>query len=453
MKPNIFFLTIDSLRADKIFGKTKTSLTPNIDNLIKRGTYCTQAISSADGTGITLGSLFTGCYPFTTGLTHFKFNPNAVTYFQKFKNNGYYTCATIPDISFLLKFTEKVDDKDPYVYDNRRSWLKLNGGIGQQIINKLEGMPKTPWLYYIHLQDLHSPFFIPKEFNSKKYGETDYERMISSIDLWIGKFLEKIDLSNTVVIISADHGDPIPVIDKWNDAPSTPKILLKGKKAFPALEPLGFYLFVKFNHLKKQYKINKIKNNLTEKQLSTLSGARGHNHLYDEQIRVPLIFAGPNIPSSKVISDQVRQIDIFPTIADIANSKEINDNIDGTTLVPLFNGDAFEETSAYIETTAAQKPGTTKIDLTLIGKIIGVRTSRYKYWRSRTDSKKDVYLFDLENDPSEEENIASNQPDVVNTMEQLLKSIIQKSPKIDDEKLSKDDNEEIEAELRKLGYL
>ena len=39
------------------------------------------------------------------------------------------------------------------------------------------------------------------------------------------------------------------------------------------------------------------------------------------------------------------------------------------------------------------------------------------------------------------------------TMEQLLKSIIQKSPKIDDEKLSKDDNEEIEAELRKLGYL
>ena len=259
MKPNIFFLTIDSLRADKTFGNTKTSLTPNIDNLIKKGTYFIQAISSADGTGITLGSLFTGCYPFTTGLTHFKFNPNAVTYFQKFKNNGYHTCATIPDISFLLKFTEKVDEKDPYVYDNRRSWLKLNGGIGQQIINRLEGMPKTPWLYYIHLQDLHSPFFIPKEFDSKKYGESDYERMISSIDLWIGKFLEKIDLSNTVVIISADHGDPIPVIDKWNDAPYTPKILLKGKKAFPALEPLGFYLFVKLNHMKKQYRINKIK--------------------------------------------------------------------------------------------------------------------------------------------------------------------------------------------------
>ena len=89
----------------------------------------------------------------------------------------------------------------------------------------------------------------------------------------------------------------------------------------------------------------------------------------------------------------------------------------------------------------------------MVGKTIGVRTSRYKYWRSRTDSKNGVYLFDLENDPNEEKNIAGNQIHVVNTMEELLKSIVQNSPKIDDEKLSKDDDEEIEAELRKLGYL
>ena len=121
--------------------------------------------------------------------------------------------------------------------------------------------------------------------------------------------------------------------------------------------------------------------------------------------------------------------------------------------MPLFNGDIFGEIPAYIETTAAQKPGASKRDLTLIGKIVGVRTSKYKYWRSRTDSKKDVYLFDLENDPNEEKNIVSEQIDVVNTMEELLKNIMQNSPKIDDNKLSKDEDEEIEAELRKLGYI
>jgi len=453
MEPNVFLLTIDSLRADKIFGNARTSLTPHIDRLIKNGTCFTQAISTADGTGISLGSLFTASYPFTTGITHFKFNPKAVTYFQIFKNNGYHICATIPDISFLLKFTENVDEKDPYIYDNRHAWLKLGGGIGQQIIDKLEKMPKTPWLYYVLLEDLHTPFFMPKEFDSEKYGETDYERMVSYIDLWIGKFLEKIDLSNTVVIISADHGDHIPIIDKWTDAPKTPGILLKGKKAFPVLEPLGLFLFVKFNHMKRQYKINKLKKNLTEKQFAILSGPRGQNHLYDEQIRIPLIFAGYSIPSSKVISNQVRQIDIFPTIADISNLKENNNNVDGRSFVPLFNGDIFGEIPAYIETTAAQKPGASKRDLTLIGKIVGVRTSKYKYWRSRTDSKKDVYLFDLENDPNEEKNIVNEQIDVVNTMEELLKNIMQNSPKIDDNKLSKDEDEEIEAELRKLGYI
>ena len=34
MKPNILFLVIDSFRADKFLGKSKTSLTPNLDNLL-----------------------------------------------------------------------------------------------------------------------------------------------------------------------------------------------------------------------------------------------------------------------------------------------------------------------------------------------------------------------------------------------------------------------------------
>ena len=47
MKPNILFLLIDSLRADKCFGDKKTSITPNLDSLIKNGTYFSQTICSA----------------------------------------------------------------------------------------------------------------------------------------------------------------------------------------------------------------------------------------------------------------------------------------------------------------------------------------------------------------------------------------------------------------------
>ena len=37
MKPNIFFLNLDSIRSDKFTGKTKTAITPNLDKLIKNG--------------------------------------------------------------------------------------------------------------------------------------------------------------------------------------------------------------------------------------------------------------------------------------------------------------------------------------------------------------------------------------------------------------------------------
>jgi len=45
MRPNIIFFLIDGLRADQCFGNDKTSFTPNIDSLRKKGTYFTNAFS------------------------------------------------------------------------------------------------------------------------------------------------------------------------------------------------------------------------------------------------------------------------------------------------------------------------------------------------------------------------------------------------------------------------
>lgn len=450
MKPNVLILTIDSLRADKIYGNNKSSLTPNIDRLIKSGVYFTQAISTSDTTGLSLGSLFTAKYPFRTGITHFSYNPDIVTYFQIFKDNGYNTYATIPDASFFLKITANLTERDAYVYDKRESWLQLIGGIGKSIIDRLDNKLQSPWLYYIHLMDLHAPFYIPTEFDSEKYGKTRYDRMISAIDFWIGKFLEKIDLTNTLVLISADHGDHIPLVDNWNNPPKVNSLLKKGKEKLPALEPLGLRLFVAFNSIKRKYKLNKLKKDLTEKQLLALHG-RGQNHLYDELIRIPLILAGYGVPSSKIITDQVRQIDIFPTVLDILNITLGTNDIDGRSLVPLLTSKFLKETQSYIETGARNFKNVK--NPTLYGKIIGVRTSKYKYWRNRSDSTKNVMLFDLQNDPMEEKNIATQNPSLVNTMEGVLSEIRKESIQINESQLTNDEQKAIEEELKKLGYL
>ena len=46
LKPNILFLLIDGLRADKCHGNKKTSVTPCIDSLIENSVYFNQAICS-----------------------------------------------------------------------------------------------------------------------------------------------------------------------------------------------------------------------------------------------------------------------------------------------------------------------------------------------------------------------------------------------------------------------
>ena len=89
MKPNIFILTIDSFRADKFYGNTKTSKTPNIDKLIKKGTYFQKMIVSADATDPSLGCIFTGKYPFTTGISLFENHKKASRLFDVLAFHGH----------------------------------------------------------------------------------------------------------------------------------------------------------------------------------------------------------------------------------------------------------------------------------------------------------------------------------------------------------------------------
>jgi len=67
MKFNIFLMVIDSLQARKFYGE-KTSLTPNIDSLMKKGTYFENFISACDSSLLSLTSLFTGKHAFKTGI-------------------------------------------------------------------------------------------------------------------------------------------------------------------------------------------------------------------------------------------------------------------------------------------------------------------------------------------------------------------------------------------------
>ena len=440
MQPNIFLLTIDSLRFDKTFGENKSSVTPNLDSLIDNGAYFRQAIATADQTGLSLGSLFTSLYPFKSGISYFQVDHNVPNFFQLLQRENYKLHSFVPDLSFFKKLTKNFEKNEYYVYNDRENWLQLVG-FGNQILDKLEQMEK-PWFCFVHLMDLRPPYHLPTEFDKEELGDTKYDRMLSYIDTWIGKFLEKIDLEKTIFVLSSDHGDYIPVLEEDLNQIKIPKVIKKTKKIIP--NTISEPILSKLQRTRKFIELKKLKKNMTAQQFRTLQD-RGDEFLFDELVRIPFVLTGLGVPSNSIIEKQVRQVDICPTLCELIGASNDLGSINGRSLVPLLNEQSLTEEPAYIESGSATAKK--------LGKAIGIRTSNYKYLRSRRDSTKNITLYDLKNDPNETENIASLNPQIVKKMEKILQKITNDSTEYNTVSNTKDESKKIESELRKLGYL
>ena len=449
MKPNILIIIIDGFRGDKCYGQNKTSLTPNLDSLISDGVYFNQAISSSDGTRTCVGSILTADYPFRTGLNTFYNHKKSTRYFDHLKKQGYSLFATTPDVDFWQTLTKNFDGKDLYP----KPYEYLIGGTGNKILKRLEQVSDfEPWIYYVHIMDLHRSvnFALPDDFKDEKFGTNEYEKMVSSIDYWIGKILEKIDLTKTLIVITSDHGDFIPIsgIDhEISYIPSLVKLGQKIKKFTPKhFHPLGESTFVKIRDAIVPIRKSYLKTKLSEEEIRTLNvrGAKTGWELYDEVVITPLLFSGYGVKHSRIVNQQVRQIDIFPSIVSIAGLPEIKEQIEGKSLLPVINGEKMNEEPALIENQILD-PHDDDI-------VIGVRTPSFKYFRGRSDKKKKSRLFDLKNDPHEKNNIVTERPDIVEQMEDLLAKYRKNEYNFEGDS---DDKEvqKIKEELKKMGYV
>jgi arylsulfatase A-like enzyme len=467
LKPNILFIVIDSFQAKKCFGNNKTSVTPNIDSLINNGSYFSQTISAASSTVLSFGSIFTGLYPFdsvTREDNYFKINFEKNIYIKNLIDFGYNAFATVPQI-FTFVGLEKIFGKQIQTYE---SFSNLYNGVGEQILNNLNSKHlEEPWLYYLHLMDLHGneTSFLsdpPSKFTDKKYGINRYDQMISAMDVWLGKILKKINLDNTIIILTADHGADsaswTPEMEKFaqyniDNRKVEPGTVNKLSMKIPkSIIPFRKKLSVKYREKRNQEIENKItpemekiqELDLTPYQKRIMESAVGSiPNVFEEMCHVPLIISGYNIPN-KIIPELVSSIDIFPTIAEIVKMPKKDIEIHGKSLLPLIECKDFEERPVYLES---------DIKSTSKNNIIGIRTSKYKYFRNG-DSLINQNLYDLENDILEEKNLATQNLDIVEKMEKILEQLKNKSSIITNQKQIDDDKrKKIQEELKKLGYI
>ncbi len=454
MRPNVVFLIIDSFRADKFYGKDKTSITPNFDTLIKNGTFFSQAISSADATLLSWSSIYTGLYPFKTGIRSTRFNKlsnNVTTIFDLLKKYNYKLYSFTPTFSETVGLFPNFSNENS-MYDFTQT---LHTGLGTKILSQLNSNTMTsPWFLNIHLMDLHEPFLVPTNFKNEKFGFSKYEKIVSSIDNWIGNLIEKIDFENTILIITSDHGQIIrkikknsEIIDYENDGEKDvqkKKFTNKTPKIFKPLKDKIFFSLESKKQTKKLSELSHFSLSPYERR-SLLPGSFTIDHdLYDEKLKVPLLFVGKNIPKNRIFSKQVKLIDIFPTLCYLLDFDFNYNAIDGKNLFPLKNEEVFEESPVYIESTPLIEKNSND--------VIGIRTPNFKYFRDSNFPNQRLHLFDLINDPFEEINITEKNPDQIAKLEQNLQDILNNSEKSvpQSNDLSSD---EIENELRKMGYV
>jgi len=480
-KPNILFLVLDGLSGDKFFGNTKTSKTPNIDSWIKKGVYFSQAICSAQGTVPTVSSILTSLYPFECVVQAeetFVIDPKIKTFIHYLKENGYNTSSTFQNVISFLGLDKIFSSVD--MYDVTFEDMKMEK-IHEKIIDKFSNNSLVePWIHYLQVYDLHLLSFPieyrlkngTSEIDDKSYGANYFERIVSSMDIWLGKLLSKIDLENTLVIVTADHGLALSSYDKDLEIYHSENIKKRQHKPgksfkyahkiitkFPkSLMPLRKKLSKKYTQrvdskiltqFEPEYeRIDNLDISIFKKRLMK-NAIWSYANVYDERFRVPLLFFGHGISSHKIIPQQVRSIDIFPTLLNLLQINFNQKEIQGQSLFPLIKGEKLEELPVLVEA-APNSPNFFQTN------IIGVRTSNFKYFRNKYDKSKDAHLYNLKTDPLEENNIIEDNHDIVQNMEQILIKL-QNERGFDNKKSQEikdvEDGKIVEAELRKLGYV
>jgi choline-sulfatase len=391
--PDIFLITIDTLRADHVhcYGYDKVD-TPTLDALAANGVRFSQAFTPSPITNTSHTSILTGLLPSVHGVTDFAIplSPDHETWAELLKKKGYHTGAFIGAVILDSKTLAPGLDQGFDFYDNfpehaqtKERWGRVERR-GVEVVDHAEkwlsAHPAGPHFVWIHLYDPHDPYEPPAPF-SDKYKNDLYDGEIAYSDSVLGNFiiyLSKHGLyENSIVMVVGDHG-----------------------------EGLG-------EHHEDTHGI----------------------FLYDSTTHVPMIVKLPGkLNAGKVVGAQVRTTDLLPTALDllkIAPPATLN----GESLKPYFAGSDLPGRTAYAETDYPLRFGWAPLR--------SVRENGFKFIQAPKPE-----LYDLHADPKEVNNTYDSQNPTVQKLQGLLSALKEKSSA----KAEGDSSGQNSEKLKALGY-
>lgn len=221
--PDIFLITIDTLRADHVhcYGYASGS-TPALDALAKDGVRFTNAFTPSPITNTSHASILTGLLPGSHGVTDFAVPLASAdpTIAELLKTHGYRTAAFIGAVILDSKTLAPGFDRGFDFYDNfpehsltKSRWGRLERR-GLEVVSHAENWlakhPVGPHFVWIHLYDPHDPYEPPEPY-AQTYKDHLYDGEIAYADSALGRFLRYLKTSgtyqNSLIVVVGDHGE------------------------------------------------------------------------------------------------------------------------------------------------------------------------------------------------------------------------------------------------------
>lgn len=374
-RPNIMMIIVHDL-GQHLGCYGATIKTPNIDSIAEEGVCFAYSYCPSPGCSPARGALITSRYPHQNGLVGlahigWKLPETERTLPKLMSEAGYRT--------FLIGLQHEHPDRNCLGYDEVRPEKTVNKArmvtpVAVDFIEEQARNKAGPWYASVGFFEPHDPCNLP-EYTPDDPSEAwvppyvhdtpqirqriaAYQGSIRHVDENVGKILDALDRTglakDTILIFTNDHGS-----------------------AFP----------------------------------------RAKCNLYEPGIKVSLLFRWPGeFPSGTVVDGMVNNIDVMPTLLEVAGAAA-PDDIEGESFLPALKGEEFAGRDLIFAE---------KFWHVIYDPICSVRNSRYKYIRNLDpgrayqngpqvdnprlpDSLKGVRvpeeLYDLQNDPIEYNNL------------------------------------------------
>lgn len=172
-KPDIFLITVDTLRADRLgcYGYRRNT-SPNIDAFAKDAMLFENCISHAPDTITSFSSIFSGFLPHETQiLTSRQNSENIQTLAEILQGAGYHTIAVTSN--YVLKKGNGWEqgfltyDDEMNAYEAVRNWPERTAEeTSDRAIEILGRHYDKPLFMWIHYQDPHGPYTPPESYKT-----------------------------------------------------------------------------------------------------------------------------------------------------------------------------------------------------------------------------------------------------------------------------------------------